>query len=88
MFFSPLRRQGYDRIADDLHCSPGSTFAAAEQGLAAVGWSPRRGRLGRRRQLQVAVTFSSSPKPTDTPRQVHFLLGTGPIFMSLDHGHA
>lgn len=53
---------------------------AADQGLV-VGWIPRWGRLGRRRQLQVAMTFSSSPKTTDTPRQVHFLLGTEPVFM-------
>lgn len=50
---------------------------AAHQGLA-VGWVPCPRTLGQRRQLQVATTFSSSPKTTGTLRQVHFPLGTGP----------
>lgn len=70
---SPLRRQGYDHMADDLHHFPGRTFAVADQGLA-VAWLPCWERLGRRRQLQVAMTFSSSPK-TRLPESCPFSAG-------------
>jgi len=40
--FSPLRRQGYDRIADDLHRFPGSTFAGGRPG-AGGGMDPTPG---------------------------------------------
>lgn len=50
-----------------------ATFAAADQGLA-VAELPCWGRLGRRRQLRVAMTFSSSPK-TRLPESCPFSAG-------------
>lgn len=43
--FSPLRRQGYDRAAADLHRSPGSTFAGCRPG-AGGGMDPTPGEAG------------------------------------------